>query len=315
MKSLGAMLREERERAGRTLEEVSTQTKIRLSYLQAIENDRLDTIPGGFFSRSFVRQYAQSLGVDLSLVERLLDVVTVPPADTVPVEKIYEDYRPTAGLQARQSVFVSADHEEEPEILHEAAYLKPSHSGTFWIGVAMVLIAASGAFLTWQHRPEIFENVFAQSSSIGNPGADMQNPVYSPSSPVNTPVPETIAHPEAVPETPVTERAVQASPVEVAVVAVEKSWVRLIVDGERVFGGVMEPGETRMLNGEQSAVVFTGNAGGLDFRYNGKQIGTAGPKGQVRTVVFSTENWEVRNQQAKKSDDSAPASSGAVREP
>ncbi len=309
------MLRKERERAGRTLEEVSTQTKIRLSYLQAIENDRLDTIPGGFFSRSFVRQYAQSLGVDLGEVERLLEVVTVPPTDTVPVEKIYEDYRPTAGLQARQSVFVSPDHEAEPEMLHEAAYLKPSHSGTFWVGVAMVLIAGSGAFLTWQHRPEIFENVFAQSSGTVSPSMNRQSPAYLPSAPVSSPVPDTTTPAEAAAEAPVPEATTQASPVEVAVLAVEKSWVRLIVDGERVFGGVMEPGETRTLNGEQSAVVFTGNAGGLDFRYNGKQIGTAGPKGQVRTVVFSTENWEVRNQQVKKSDESSPASSDVVRAP
>ncbi len=77
----------------------------------------------------------------------------------------------------------------------------------------------------------------------------------------------------------------------------------------------MEPGETRTLNGEQSAVVFTGNAGGLDFTYNGKSIGTAGPKGQVRTVVFSAENWEVRSQQARKIETSDSVESDIVRAP
>lgn len=308
MKSLGARLRQERERLGRTLEEISTQTKIRQSYLEAIESDRLDTIPGGFFSRSFVRQYAQVLGVNDDELERLLDAVTVPPTETVRVDKVYEDYRPNANLQSRPSLFVSPDDEPEPEFLHEAAFLKKSGSGTYWMVVALFLIVGSGAFLTWQSRPEMFENVFAKTG-----GSSIQIPVQS-DVPVSQPAVAQAPVSPSIPQLPAVQEPVQPStPVEVAVLATEKSWVRLIVDGERIFGGVMEAGEKRTLNAEQSAVVFTGNAGGLDFTHNGKSIGSTGPKGQVRTLVFSAQNWEVRNQ--TKIEQPNPVSPDAVRAP
>lgn len=305
MKSLGAMLREERERQGQTLEEISTRTRIRLTYLEAIEKDRLDTIPGGFFSRSFVRQYGRVLGISPDEIERQLSNVTVPPTETVRVDKIYEDYRPTSSLHTRPSVFITPEEEAESEILHEAAFLKESRSGTFWMVLALFLIVGSGVLLTWQREPEMFENVFAKTS-----GTESQKPA-----PVESTVAAVVPEQKQAEPTPAESADHHSSPVEVAVVAMEKSWVRLIVDGERIFGGVMEPGETRTLNGEQSAVVFTGNAGGLDFTYNGKSIGTAGPKGQVRTVVFSAENWEVRSQQAKKIETTDSVESDVVRAP
>jgi hypothetical protein len=36
-----------------------------------------------------------------------------------------------------------------------------------------------------------------------------------------------------------------------------------------------------------------GNAGGLDVRWNGKAIGPIGPRGQVRVVLFTPENFQI----------------------
>jgi cytoskeletal protein RodZ len=64
MASFGDTLRRERELRGVDLREVAEATKISVRFLQALENDRIDVLPGGIFPRAFVRQYAIYLGLD-----------------------------------------------------------------------------------------------------------------------------------------------------------------------------------------------------------------------------------------------------------
>jgi cytoskeletal protein RodZ len=64
MSSFGEELRRERELRRITLREVSEATKITLRYLEALEKNEFDQLPGGVFNRGFVRAYAQFIGVD-----------------------------------------------------------------------------------------------------------------------------------------------------------------------------------------------------------------------------------------------------------
>lgn len=64
MASFGDTLRRERELRGVDLREVAEATKISIRFLQALESDRIEVLPGGIFPRAFVRQYAMYLGLD-----------------------------------------------------------------------------------------------------------------------------------------------------------------------------------------------------------------------------------------------------------
>lgn len=64
MASFGENLRRERELRGVSLREIADATKISVRFLQALEGDRLDVLPGGLFRRTFVRQYAKHVGLD-----------------------------------------------------------------------------------------------------------------------------------------------------------------------------------------------------------------------------------------------------------
>jgi cytoskeleton protein RodZ len=64
MASFGEKLRHERELRGITLREIAEVTKISVRFLQALEDDRFEALPGGLFPRAFVRQYAGFLGLD-----------------------------------------------------------------------------------------------------------------------------------------------------------------------------------------------------------------------------------------------------------
>ncbi|MCX7975190.1 MAG: helix-turn-helix domain-containing protein [Candidatus Aminicenantes bacterium] len=64
MASIGQELKQEREKRGISLEEISQATKISCRFLQAIENDNYDLLPGGFFNKAFLRAYLQYLGLE-----------------------------------------------------------------------------------------------------------------------------------------------------------------------------------------------------------------------------------------------------------
>ena len=66
--SFGENLRRERELRGITLHEIAEATKISVRFLQALEQDRHDILPGGIFPRAFVKQYARHLGLDAERV-------------------------------------------------------------------------------------------------------------------------------------------------------------------------------------------------------------------------------------------------------
>jgi len=64
MGGFGEKLRRERELRGVSLREIADGTKISIRFLQALEDDRVESLPGGLFPRAFVKQYALFLGLD-----------------------------------------------------------------------------------------------------------------------------------------------------------------------------------------------------------------------------------------------------------
>src|SRR5581483_8795954 len=64
MADIGTSLREARMRARIDITEVESATKIRARYLRAIENEEWDALPGPVYVKSFLRTYADYLGLD-----------------------------------------------------------------------------------------------------------------------------------------------------------------------------------------------------------------------------------------------------------
>jgi cytoskeleton protein RodZ len=68
MPDIGQTLREARVRRRIDMTEVETATKIRSKYLRALENEEWDLLPGPTFVKSFLRTYAEYLGLDARLL-------------------------------------------------------------------------------------------------------------------------------------------------------------------------------------------------------------------------------------------------------
>ena len=77
----GARMRQTREQKGVSLREIAEKTKIGISQLEALERNDISRLPGGIFSRAFVRSYAVEIGVDPEQTVR--DFLAQFPHDSV----------------------------------------------------------------------------------------------------------------------------------------------------------------------------------------------------------------------------------------
>ena len=64
MFEIGSSLKEARLRQGLDFPEIETGTKIRGKYLNALEEERFDVLPGETYIKGFLRTYAEYLGLD-----------------------------------------------------------------------------------------------------------------------------------------------------------------------------------------------------------------------------------------------------------
>src|SRR6476661_6872690 len=99
MPEIGAALREARMRQRIDISEIEAQTKIRAKYLRALENEEWDLLPGPTFVKSFLRTYAEALGLDarLLLEEYKLRHERLSEADLMPIAPPGRRERPRRG--------------------------------------------------------------------------------------------------------------------------------------------------------------------------------------------------------------------------
>jgi hypothetical protein len=81
--------------------------------------------------------------------------------------------------------------------------------------------------------------------------------------------------------------------VRVELTADEPVWVLVRTDGKYLFSGTLGAKESRTFDAANTVLLRLGNAGGVTIALNGKPVGSVGPKGQVRTVQFTSGGFEI----------------------
>lgn len=138
---VGAVLQQSRLRSGFDLAEASQYLHIRRGYLEAIEQDRFDALPGPAYAAGFVRAYAGFLGLDANaMVDRL---------------------RRETGLLPR-----SALHFPEP-----VADGNAPRAGVLLIGAAIALLAYGGWYMTSLHAPDAGRFITESGRGAATPDA------------------------------------------------------------------------------------------------------------------------------------------------
>ena len=142
MSSFGEELRRERELRQISLREVAESTKINLRYLEALERNDFEHLPGGVFNRGFVRAYSQFIGID--------------PDSTVDAYRLEEQAQATMGTAQDRNSFhrpQRAAYREDPFSGEDAAGGRRPGRTLFWILILFVVAAVViGAALLYANR-------------------------------------------------------------------------------------------------------------------------------------------------------------------
>ena len=282
MNSVGRILRSERERQGRAVAEIADELCITQQYLRAIEEDDVKSLPGTFFYKNFVKQYAAIVGVKESEIRPGVEALTASAEEpALPGSLAQPPMRPL-----------------DPIVADSNRSFASTRLGLSVAGLAVVLMACSG-FYAWWMRPK--ELAAAKPRPLP---AVVQNVIPNVVQPADQPAPVTVAVSAQNPpadQTATVQVTAEAQTqtvdginhVVLNLAATEKTWLSITSEGKRIFSGFLEPSQTKTLTGLDAARMTVGNAGGINVQLNGKPIGPIGKSGQVRVVVFTPDNFEV----------------------
>jgi cytoskeletal protein RodZ len=98
----GTMMKHAREARGVSLREIADVTRISVSALEALERNDVSSLPGGIFSRSFVRSYASEVGLDPE--EAVGAFIAQFPHDSVTAGSPHMPHEDHEALESRRQV-------------------------------------------------------------------------------------------------------------------------------------------------------------------------------------------------------------------
>ena len=285
MASIGQKLRQERERLGIPVSEIARETRISARYLEAIESEDTRTLPQDFFYRSFVRQYAEYLGISA-------DEITVTLRREIPIEETLSlpstPVRASIATSPVRSSIIPLQ-QEPPAVFRTPAIFEEARTSKRWLAVAALLLIGSVSYLVTRRTPN--------DSPV--PIAVLVQPSAA-SAVANAPatLPQTGGQSDG-PTAVVQATNLGSGRLQIVISAREQTWIKLVADGKNIYMGLIEPGQSQAIENASNAELLTGNAGGIEVKQNGRSLPGLGSSGEVRTVVFDTENYEVRQPAAK----------------
>ena len=272
---IGERLRSAREALGLSLEEIEGATHIRRAYLQALENEDFEALPGPVYAKGFLRSYAAYLGL--------------PPRELL---ELYPG-GPTSLVHHRSPVEVRITPAKPVSRVHRVV--------TGVIAILAAGILALGYIVYGQIRQ------FMESPSVP---PERASPTVRATAPAQAPVPGqspavTAApaqgtpgqragpseHPSASPASPpaaspAPPTTTTSSLLRVIATANDRSWVRAAADGTTIFEGFMSAGDKQIWDATRQLTVRVGNASAIDFSVNGRPMGRLGGPGDVVERTF-----------------------------
>ncbi|HLI33444.1 MAG TPA: RodZ domain-containing protein [Terriglobia bacterium] len=330
MTGFGENLRREREMRGISLQEISETTKISIRLLEALENEEFYKLPGGIFTRSFIRAYANYLGLDEERVLAEYQLVA-PPKGEEDFSRIGVSSN-RANLKSRIpilpwviAVFLLAGGYA---IFHYAHRFSESASTFENSSPAGAALAKSSTSLDTASSkpPQVLTSVDASNSGSspaqGSATARDGKASSSSSSPASNPTASSAQTPadasssaspsasgdhaaagaatgaSATPAAASTPGSSAPTPAEaqaqgemlLQVAATQPAWVAVDADGKTVLERVLHPNEIKTLMARNYFDVTTGNAQGTVLSLDGVTLKPLGRFGEVKKVHLTRDD-------------------------
>jgi cytoskeleton protein RodZ len=288
MATFGETLKRERELRKISLREVSEATKIGLRYLEALEANRFDQLPGGLFNKGFIRAYSKFIGLDGEAMVNAYLFDLNSRRNPPPPRPRY------AGFSIEETAPPVPPAEEHPPPAPSRRWALAGVLG------AAVLVVAAGLWLVVFRRPAAPPGK-ASSSRVEEEKAQIAGePAGAPAgigSGTSAPIaPETkvpVAPPPAAEEAPPpaieeeTEKPAPEPEVLSLVLSVsETTWIAVVCDGTERLSKEIAAGDTVHLSCRNEIRLDSGNAGTMTLQINGNDCLPLGERGAVIHEVF-----------------------------
>jgi cytoskeletal protein RodZ len=278
-KEIGKVFREARVKRGLSIEDVSDNTRIHEKVLTDIENGVLDRL-GTLYVKSFLKKYSSFLGLDESDILRKYDAVSggMPARDFSMTPEGAEEKEPAF-------TFTFSGEKVQKALVVVAACV------ALILLFALVGVMKSKMIQGRQRRKEIAVARAQEAKTATVTRAEPQTPVQA-----------------RVEETPVQRKGFMgfaAAPpkegdeVVLTLKARGEVWIKVTREGDTLFAGIMEKGDSETWRAKGTLNVWTGKAEMLDFRVNTYEIGKIA-SGVVKNIQVSGEgvkigdNWVTR---------------------
>ncbi len=285
---VGPELQSLREQQGLTLESLAAQTKIQRRILVAIEAGDWSSLPEPVYVQGFIRRYGNALGLDGNALARRIPIAPV----TQSIRPQSQDFRPAAQLRPLHlyaiyialivgavwglSTFLQRPGGQGTPV---PAASPPSDSPANTPEPSPPSAQASPAAPEADNSPTEATPENAEAAESESPGESSEDVAIAvPSGLGNLPLPDS--------QTFITS----AKPVNVNVKLTSQAWVRVVIDGEVEFEGILPEETDRTWTADQTLVVRSGNAGAVMVAFNGADPEPLGDDGAVDEVEFAAEN-------------------------
>jgi cytoskeleton protein RodZ len=258
--SLGAALRNAREAAGLTVEEVSAETRIRGTLIRDLEADRFESSGAPVYARGHVRAITHAIGVDESPYLALFTSQVGGTDEPFPMPT------PPPVIPAARGPLAP------PESLHVPTAARPERRGPNWLaagsaalGVLVILFAVGQLTKPTSNTPS-------------DDGTDLVAVSAPPSArPAGPPKTLTAARPPAT-----------GADLRVRLLGGD-SWVSVRNATRTLFEGVLRNGAIQDFKDAKQLRLVVGNAGAVNIVCSGRDLGPAGGQGKVRRFTCSAD--------------------------
>jgi cytoskeletal protein RodZ len=264
-KEIGRGLRERRELLSLHLEEVERNTHVKAHYLDALERGAMDDLPSTVQTRGMLSNYATFLDLDVdALLLRFADALQARHRERNPQKPARRPGQPILANLPPMRSFIAGDL-------------------IFGVGIVVLLVG----FAIWG----VSRVLTLQGQQDVNPTAPSISEILLASSEPGdftaTPTAEVIeAFPGEATVTVVIPTLNANVNVQVNLVAVERTYMRVIVDGEVVFEGRVVPGTAYPFEAVDHVEVLVGSGAAIRIVYNGRDLGLLGSFGQVVSKIY-----------------------------
>jgi len=274
--SVGEALRQAREARGISLAEAEEATKVRQKFLEALEQDDFQRLPGEVYRRGFLKSYAIYLGLD---PEPLLARYRAQRAPA-------EEQKAAPGVSApRTGGTVESGPPAAPAtaapiqpLARPLGPTTPFNTAIFWVPLLVIALLVAGFFAYQRYGQPYGQRLLAMFTRATPTPTFVPTPTSTPTPPLPTPIPT--PQPTATPALSPTPTAPTPPGIVVDVRVLDRVWLRVTVDDAVVFEGVLEPVTVRSWSGRNRVAIKSGIPGSTYVTVNGEYKGAMGPPGQ-----------------------------------